>query len=116
MRIENTKVIRLTINDDESKVIEFDPTDINFVDGFYELIDMVQDVKVPEGLDTRGQIKFMKQFMQKLNVQIDEIFGEGTCQKAFGRSLSFEQYQQFFEGITPHIKSVREENVSKYTD
>ena len=48
--------------------------------------------------------------------RIDNVFGAGTSQNAFGDTLSLDVFSQFFDGIGPYIKTERSAKVNKYTN
>jgi len=125
--------VRLAINGDENRIIEFNPNDILFTERYYamyaefrkkqtELEAKAKELETGE-LDVDGmpinldqQIEFMKQTCQFVYEKIDGLFGPGTSQKAFGDALDFEMIGQFFEGISPYFSKVREEKVKKYSN
>ena len=126
---------RLTINDDPDRVIEFDPTDVLFIEKFYQLyrefeqkqiefdeksraLDEANKQAAEEGgeLNLEDGISFLREVCGFMREKIDWLFGEGTSQKAFGDSLSLEAISQFLEGVTPYIWSERTEKVKKYSN
>lgn len=128
-----TSTVRLLVNDDPSRVIEFNPEDIAFIDAFYGLIQEF-DAKMNEfkqrelvirknkavdkfgiPLSTKEEIKLTKDLCAYLREKIDALFGDGTSDAAFGRSNTPDMFVQFFNGITPFIKTAREKKVAKYT-
>lgn len=125
--------VRLLVNDDENRVIEFNPEDIAFIDAFYGLIQEF-DSKMNEfkqrelilrknkAADKFGipaskkeEIKLMKDLCAYLREKIDTLFGAGTSDAAFGKSNIPDMFVQFFDGITPFIQTAREKKVQKYT-
>lgn len=124
-------VKRIAINDDESRVIEFDPTDILFVERFYEVyrelgekneeyqayLKKLDEESSGDSLSNLGEgILYLKETCIYLREKIDQLFGEGTSQKAFGDSLSFYAIAQFFEGMMPYLWEERTKKVNKYLD
>lgn len=128
-----TSTVQLLVNDDPSRVIEFNPEDIAFIDAFYGLIQEF-DAKMNEfkqrelvirknkavdkfgiPLSTKEEIKLTKDLCAYLREKIDALFGDGTSDAAFGRSNTPDMFVQFFDGITPFIKTAREKKVAKYT-
>lgn len=132
LKIDNGS-IRLAINDDPDRVIEFNPYDVNFAERFYQLltdfetkekeydqklqiIDENKEVdafgipkNVGEGLD------LIKEICEYLRGRIDYVFGKGTSQKAFGSANTLNMFEQFLDGITPYIQNARTGKVEKYT-
>ena len=121
-------VKRIAINDDPNNVIEFNPTDVLFVERFYAIYrefeaKQAEYDKQSKELDAAGDditanmeqsITFLKEVCGFMREKIDYLFGEGTSQKVFGDSLSLEMIAQFFEGITPFVWQARQEKVNKY--
>ena len=129
----NTSTVRVLVNDDPNRVIEFNPEDIAFIDAFYGLIQEF-DSKMNEfkrreliihknkavdkfgiPVSTKEEIKLTKDLCAYLRKQIDTLFGAGTSDTAFGKANTPEMFVQFFDGITPFIQTAREKKVSKYT-
>ncbi len=128
-----TSTVRLLVNDDPNRVIEFNPEDISFIDAFYGLIQEF-DAKMNEfkqrelvirknkavdkfgiPLSTKEEIKLTKDLCAYLREKIDALFGDGTSDAAFGRSNTPDMFVQFFDGITPFIQTARKKKVAKYT-
>jgi hypothetical protein len=124
---------RVCINDDETRVIEFDPTDILFAERFYDLykdmdaknvelnikkkqIDASAQTKDANGISTniREGLDLVREVCDFMREKIDNVFGPGTSQKAFGEARSIEMIVQFLEGITPFIERSRGEKMKKY--
>jgi hypothetical protein len=132
LRID-TGVKRVCINDDPSRVIEFNPEDLAFAEGFYSLIkefeakqaeferhanelDAHRDEKDEHGLPANmaDGLAFLREVCDFGRAKIDDLFGAGTSQKAFGDARTLDGIEQFFVGITPFIKSARDEKVRRY--
>ncbi len=129
----NTGEIRLTINDDENRVIVFNPNSLEFMDSVYELIaeleikekeyknreaeldknTEVNSYGIPVNL--KEKIELVKEICTHMREKIDTIFGEGTSQTAFGNTNTLDMFEQFFEGVTPYIEKVRTPKIGKYT-
>jgi hypothetical protein len=132
LRID-TGSIRLAINDDESRVIEFNPNDLAFIDRFYGLIGEFEskEKEYQQKLDILNQntemdaynipknmgesLALLKEICGFMRDRIDYVFGEGTSQKVFGNDNTLDMFEQFFNGITPYIQQARTEKVEKYT-
>lgn len=124
---------RVMINDDPDRVLEFNPSDVGWVERFYSLIgdfeaqqeaferraeavdadDAVDQLGLPANAGAR--LQFMRDLVGYMHDKIDGLFGDGTAQMLFGEAMSIEMVLQFFEGITPHIASERESRVERYT-
>ena len=131
LRID-TGTVRIMVNDDENRVIEFNPTDVLFVEKFYNLIKKFEEKEEdyrkqieeitsnkevdPYGLpiNTEATLKIILEICNFLRSQIDQVFGEGTSEKAFGSNQTLNMFEQFFTGITPYIQEARAEKTSKY--
>lgn len=46
--------------------------------------------------------------------QIDELFGEGSCELLFGETRTLGMFKDFFDGITPYFNKASKKRVSKY--
>lgn len=129
----NTGRIRLEVDCDGVKnEISFNPNDINFVDGVYNLLsdlekkqedykERIEELEKDNALDESGvplniqkRLAIIKEICIDLEKQIDIVFGEGTSKKAFGDALCFEMFEQFFNGITPYIEKARADKLKKY--
>lgn len=128
----NSGEIRLTINDDENRVIAFNPNDLEFVDRLYNLIadfekkekeyklkekeidknTEVDSYNIP--INFKEKLELVKETCSYMREKIDFVFGEGTSQKVFGNTNTLDMFEQFFDGITPYIEKVRIQKVSKY--
>jgi len=130
----DTGIVRLAVNNDPERVIEFNPKDQLFAEKFYrvyeEIIEKEKEIsgrvenfkENMTGVDEQGipvnikdGIELWKDTGLWVRDRIDYVFGEGTSQKAFGDAIVFEAFQQFFEGVTPFIQSARSERMEKYT-
>lgn len=124
---------RLVINGDPNRVIEFDPSDVLFIEKFYQLFrdfeakqaeitkrakELDEENKrladAGEPLNLAGGLTFLKEVCTFLREGIDGLFGEGTSQKAFGDSLSLDAITQFFDGVGPHIWETRSLKIKRY--
>lgn len=129
----NTESIRVAINDDESRVIEFNPNDLDFIERFYSLISdfEVKEKEYRQRLDILNQnteldaynipknmresLVLLKEICEFMRERLDYVFGEGTSQKAFGNANTLDMFEQFLNGVTPYIQKNREEKIGKYT-
>lgn len=132
LRID-TGVVRLCINDDPDRVIEFSPTDVAFAERFFGLIadfeaqekiyqSKAKELQESKELDEYGipknageSIKLLRESCDFVRSKIDEVFGAGTSQTAFGTANTLDMFEQFFRGITPFVQKARDKQVQKYT-
>ncbi|MDJ0305392.1 MULTISPECIES: DUF6673 family protein [Dehalobacter] len=132
LRID-TGSIRLKVNDDESRVIEFNPNDLAFVERFYGLISDFEgkEKEYMQKIDILNQnteldsynipknmgesLALLKEICEFLRERIDHVFGKGTSQAAFGNANTLDMFEQFLNGITPYIQQSRVGKVEKYT-
>lgn len=128
---------RIAINDDPNRVISFNPSDLLFAEKFYAMLKEVRkllveierktaefdkqniddiyitdDIEFPAVIDEA--IEFHKQSCEKMFVEIDKLFGEGTSEMVFQGVYALEVVAQFLDGITPFITVKRAEKVDKY--
>lgn len=128
----DTGEVRLLINDDENRVIAFNPNDISFLEAFFELLEDFEkkekefrneervlnankDVDghgLPKNI--KGKIALNRKICRYMREKIDSVFGEGTSDTAFGKANTMDMFSQFFDGVTPFIKSARDDKTSKY--
>ena len=116
--------VKLAVNDDPEKVIEFNPTDVGMAERFYELISEFNVKKEeyqkksfeldPENVE--GGLSLLHEICEYMRGKIDYVFGDGTSQKAFGNAMVLDMFEQFFAGITPYIQKARSEKVKQYTN
>lgn len=125
-------VKRIAINDDESRVIEFNPSDITFAERFFALYrdllarardydaraqmidadDAVDDEGLP--LNAQERLAFQREVIEYMHGAIDQLFGAGTSETVFGGTLNIDAVLQFLDGITPFVQRARAEKVEKY--
>lgn len=132
LRID-TGGVKLKVNGDPTRVIVFNPTDISFAERFYGLLSefeekekeyqqKVEALQKNTETDSLGIPKnfgpalvLLRETCGFLREKIDDVFGAGTSQAAFGDANTLDMFEQFFEGITPFVQKAREKQVSKYT-
>jgi hypothetical protein len=131
IRIE-TGEISLSINGDESRVIRFNPSDQLFAEKFYKALGEIEAKfneyeKQAEALDadtTKDEndipanmperFALLRSVNEYNRALIDNVFGAGTAQIAFGDALNMDMFLQFLDGITPYFRSVRAAKVAQY--
>ena len=133
MKLKSTEeAVRLTINDDPARVILFNPNDAGFVERFFAMLDKVEEEEArvnaileeyarDETVDSYGipiplrkAASLTAELCRFMRGQIDEVFGEGASQKAFGNVNVPEMFSEFFRGVTPYIREARSAALSKY--
>jgi len=128
--------ITLCINGDESRVISFNPTDVNFASRFYELIEdfnskeqelLKKAKELDDGLanstkNTADIFSFTKELDDYFKGKLDYVFGLGTSKACFGsiNVMSIDKkgnriLNNFLLAITPFITKARGKELSKYT-
>lgn len=121
--------IRLMINDDESKIIAFDPQDVGFVNRYYGLIDFLntkQAEYISEGAaidesagseqeKQRNGLKLLEKMCRETKEQFDVVFGTGTMDRIFGDTLRLDMFEELLYGIAPYINKARQKKLDQYT-
>lgn len=122
---------KVLINDGP-EFIEFNPSDVAFVEKFYSVIaefkakgeefkikaalidgqDEVDEDGLPKNMLAR--IAFTRELCEYSYNQIDFLFGAGTSKTIFGGALNLELVEQFFSGLIPFIQENRNEKLEKY--
>lgn len=128
----DTGEVRLLINDDESRVITFNPEDLAFVDGLYGLIEALEaksaefsareeELKKDDSVNGFGiptyakeMIALNKEVCEYIRGGIDELFGAGTSQTVFGNANTLGMFEQFFNGVISFVKVKRQKAMEKY--
>jgi len=123
---------RIMINDDPTRVIVFNPSDVLFAEKFYRLIgefqsklteyeaqakmiEKVTDVDANNlPVNAEARIELIKSACQYIKERIDILFGVGTSQIVFGDALNLDMFMEFFTNITPFIQTARASKVQKY--
>lgn len=116
------------IDNDESRVIEFYPTDVSFAENFYALAaefeERQNDIKarsaaIAEGdgsklEKSRAELALTREAFAFLREGIDRTFGPGTAQTVFGSRDSVAMAARFFRGVTPYIRKARQGELDRY--
>lgn len=112
---------------------EFDPFDAEFAANFYDFLselhkkDQLIKGKVQAltkqdktansfGLSKANELYFKEnlELVNFVRIQFDKVFGEGTCDRLFGKSKNAALYIDFIEQLTPYFDKAREKKLSKY--
>jgi hypothetical protein len=128
----SSNTIRLLINNDKNKVIEFDPEDSSFANRYYTMIanfDQKKDsfIKKAAEIDKIDEVnsfgiqvklveesKLIVEMFNYMCEQIDYVFGKGTSEMAFDNVAKLELIDQFLSGITEHVLTIRNSKMKKY--
>ena len=122
------KAVRLCIDNDESRVIEFYPTDVTFAENFYALAAEFEErrkdietrsaaIEAGEGTKlekSRAELALAREAFSILREGIDRTFGPGTAQTVFGDRDSVAMVARFFRGVTPYIRRARQGELDRY--
>lgn len=131
LKVKDTKV-RLAINDDENRVIEFDPSDVKFANRYYTML-ADYEIKQKEFTEKAAEIdkittynsfgikvsdiegsKLVLEMCEYMKEQIDYVFGNGTSEKAFGDIINPDMINQFLSGVAEYILSIRNTKINQY--
>lgn len=128
----NTSAIRLAINDDENRIVEFDPEDQGFVNRYYTMmanfdekkngfIEKAKFIDEIDGVNSYGiklsnieGNKLVLEMCDYMKEQIDFVFGKGTSEKVFGNMMRLDMFDQFLEGISGYVMESRNSKMEKY--
>nr|WP_300169314.1 hypothetical protein [uncultured Flavonifractor sp.] len=124
------KAVRLCIDNDESRVIEFYPTDVSFAENFYGLAAEFdarrKEIKTRAAAISKGpgsklekakaELALTREAFKVLREGIDRTFGPGTAQTVFGDRDSVGMAARFFRGVTPYIRSARQGELERYLE
>lgn len=137
--------LQLVINTGEKRIpiirdgksageVVFNPNDTLFVEKLYLLIgDFQEKIKDYESrakaIDENKEVDqlglpanlmsgfaLIKEISDYTKSEIDKVFGDGTSQIVFGDSNSIDVFGQFFDGIIPYVKKVRQKKIESYTN
>ncbi len=125
---------RIMVNDDPQRVIVFNPTDVVFAEHYYQVVSEfgakeeefkrkyaalgTDETEDENGLPTNagGKLALLRETCDYFRQKIDQVFGEGTSQAAFGDALTLDMFGQFFTGISPYIQTTRAAKIARYVN
>lgn len=126
----STDLKRIPIRRDGVNVgeISFNPADVVFAEKFYNIVsefeskltqyqsqyDALEKDAKGTPVDMGEALRLLRESCTYIREKIDYVFGAGTCQIVFGDALSLEIFPQFFDGITPLIRTARVEKLQPY--
>lgn len=109
IKLNNEGLVRLVVNEDESKVIEFDPYDIAFLSGVNKISKIFTNLKSDD-------LDMLEEKFDEIEKIMKRVFGEKSIEYLFENRRNVTLYTQFFTQITPFVKQKRETLVNKYTN
>lgn len=104
LRVRKTLDIEVNDNGD---IITIPVEDVQFLDGFYDLVDKFsnkgQEIKAKgTGMNQKEHIQLLVTVMQDITAEIDNIFGEDCCEKVFDTTApSPYAVADFFDQMPP---------------
>lgn len=107
IKLNNNK-IKLLINDDEDKFIEFNPSDLQFTLKVEKLYKRLNEIEIENNMECLVGV------CEAINEEIDNMFGEGKAQMIFDGQMDIYLYTQFIEALIPYVKEASEKRVAKY--
>jgi hypothetical protein len=127
-----TGEICLSVNGDESRVIRFNPKDVLFAEKFYRMLGeaerksaeyqrRAEELDASNETDDNGlpvniekRLAFLRETCDTLRQMIDDVFGAGTSQTAFGDAMDLDAFGQFLNGISPYFQKDRAAKMAAY--
>lgn len=110
--MENIRVnrgITVCVNDNGDTIcIDVDNT--LFAEKYARLVERMEEISnsidTDKEMSTTELIKTVVDKMKEVTVEVDNLFGEGACEKIFGKDVIPAPYalMEFFEQITPIIE------------
>ena len=92
--------------------VEAEESRVNTVLDEYAKEDTVDSFGIP--LPLRKAASLTADLCRFMRDQIDDVFGKGTSQTAFGDANVPEMFSEFFRGVTPYIQKARSAAIAKY--
>lgn len=107
IKLGNNK-IKILINDDTSKFIEFNPSDFKFVKRLEETYTKIKSLEVENNVDS------LINACKLLDNEINDLFGDGKAEIIFEGQMDIDLYKQFFDGLLPFVEKASQNRVAKY--
>lgn len=107
IKLNNNK-IKLLINDDENKFIEFNPSDLQFALKVEQMYKSISEIKI------ENNVECLVDVCETIDEEIDNLFGEGKAKMIFDGQMDVYLYTQFIEALIPYVKEASEKRVAKY--
>lgn len=86
MGVLNFQTGRKTYTVNDGCEISFDPTDIRFVNGLFDLFEKLEKQQNEQPQNPENAFAYAAQRDRELRAQIDALFEEPVCEKIFGRT------------------------------
>ena len=86
MGVLNFQTGKKTYTVNEGCEISFDPTDIRFVNGLFDLFEKLEKQQSEQPQNPENAFAYAAQRDRELRAQIDALFEEPVCEKIFGRT------------------------------
>lgn len=86
MGVLNFQTGRKTYTVNEGCEISFDPADIRFVNGLFDLFEKLEKQQDEQPQNPENAFVYAAQRDRELRTQIDALFEEPVCEKIFGRT------------------------------
>lgn len=122
---EKDTALKLTLNGDESKIIEFDPGDVVFRKKFFEIKDSL--IKKQQELDSKikkidltkdsgvkQSFKLEEEFYDYIESLIDDLFKEGTAKMVCNGRKNVFVLANFIIALVPYFERFKKETEDKY--
>lgn len=120
-------LLRLALNGDENKIIEFDPGDVTFRKKFYnlknELIKKQQELDSKQkqlNLETDEEIelafKMEEDLFDYIAKTVDDLFEEGTTKKICGNRKNVFVLANSIIALVPYFEKFKNDTKNKYTN
>jgi len=120
----STNRIRLAINDDESKILSFNPGDAMLRKKFYDIRIMaiakqkeldIKIKKLKDG-DTKAAIDMEIEVFDEIAKLVDGAFGVNTCEMACDGDKDLAGICNFIIAIAPYFQKYNEDMKNKYVN
>jgi hypothetical protein len=111
--------MKLSVNDDPNRAIEFDPTDKDFIirvlkiDQGFEMKKADLQERLKKDKSKEADLVAEKEMCVFMRGQIDYVFGTGTSQKVFGDTATMKMISQFLDGIASNINAAKKNSNSR---
>ncbi|NLS85352.1 MAG: hypothetical protein GXZ14_07110 [Ruminococcaceae bacterium] len=121
LRLDTNAVVMPVVRDGERVgEIVMHPDDTVFLGKFYALLPKLEAQRdalsgTLDADDAGKTLGALQKLWESMRADIDEVFGVGTCDTAFGSVCSLALAQQFFEGVAEVLQGEREDKIAKYT-
>lgn len=107
INISNQELIKLTVNNDENKVIEFDPLDVNL---FVEIKKISLQLKEIDS----NNLEELNKMCCEIDIFINKFFGKNATLYLFNNRKNIYMYSEFIKQLIPLIDSKRKKLIDKY--